>query len=285
MDKNEGIKKIISGDFGKAIIIGKVSKGKLILKLKLKGKPDEYIDFSGEDLNYEFRIDDIENFNSILSNYLNNTSLYYVYYHVDKVGNKEMYCFDLAGDRLLELQFDKEFYSMLPTDLAKSINQKARNDILELIDELEMHNIIIDNLDCFNKNFLLIKYLPEELLVYNALSYEDNDGNRKISKEEKDFIYKLLEKLTKKDELDIEYFYNIKTIIETELDNINIEQKNNILKNISLKLGKTYFDGLEIKLNSKIILTIKNTETLVLFKEFLDSYLNNYENDITKKER
>lgn len=285
MDKNEGIKKIISGDFGKAIIIGKVSKGKLILKLKLKGKPDEYIDFSGEDLNYEFRIDDIENFNSILSNYLNNTSLYYVYYHADKVGNKEMYCFDLAGDRLLELQFDKEFYSMLPTDLAKSINQKARNDILELIDELEMHNIIIDNLDCFNKNFLLIKYLPEELLVYNALSYEDNDGNRKISKEEKDFIYKLLEKLTKKDELDIEYFYNIKTIIETELDNINIEQKNNILKNISLKLGKTYFDGLEIKLNSKIILTIKNTETLVLFKEFLDSYLNNYENDIIKKER
>lgn len=285
MDKNEGIKKFISGEFGKAIIIGKVSKGKIILKLKLKGKPDEYIEFTGEELIYEFRIEDIENFKSILSNYLNNTSLYYVHYHNDKVGNKKMYCFDLAGDRILELQFDKEFYSMIPSNLSILINKKARNDILKLIEELEFKNIVIDNLDCFNQNFLLIKYLPEELLTYNALSYEDNDGNRVISNEEKDFIYKLLEKNIKKDELNIDYFYNIKMIIDTELFKENQKEKTNILKNISLKLEKKYFDGLEINLNNKTILTIKNIETLMLFKEFLDSYLNNYEKNITKKER
>lgn len=285
MDKNQGIEKFLSGNFGEAIIIGRVTKGKIVLTLKLKGKPDEYIDFSGEELKNEFRIEDIESFNSLLSNYLNKVSLYYLYYHADKIGDKEMYCFDLSGDRDLKLQFDKEFYSMLPVDFASSINKKTRNDILELIDELEVQNIVIDNLDCFNKNFLLIKYIPDEILTYNALSIEDDNGKRKVSDDERDFIYKLLEKFIKSNEIDIDYFYNIKVIIETELDNINIEQKNNILKNISLKLGKTYFDGLEINLNDKTILTIKNIETIIIFKEFLDSYLNNYENEITKKER
>ena len=145
MEKEEGIKKFISGDFGKATIKGKITKEKIILELIMIGKPEEFIEYSGEELKCEFSINNIETFNCLLSNYLNRNMLCLAYYYNEKIRNKETYVFSLAGDRKLDLHFDKEFFSKLPSDLPILINRKVRNDALEFIKDLDIRNVVIQN--------------------------------------------------------------------------------------------------------------------------------------------
>lgn len=285
MEKDIDIKKFISGDFGKATIIGKVSNGKIILDIKLEGIPDNSWEYDKIDNTLKADIDNkIELFNYFLSNYLENNFLNTVNYFVNDTKYKNKNIFEIEGSRNLKIILDNDFLALLSDDFIEKINQKRRKDILECVNEFDNEILNLHNLDCkrINSSFCGGRY--GSYFVYSALAV-NVDGNSVIPDSEKEFINNMFKLLINKENVDIEYFYNLKTIIDSELLNKYDNNKENILKNISLRLGEKYYNCLDISLNSKNYLTIYDLETLLLFKDFLNNYISEYEKEIGKKVR
>lgn len=269
MIKNEDIKKFISGDFGKATIMGKVSKGKPVLKLKLEGQPEDVFEYSDVDKDFNFENIGIDLFSCLISNYLNNNILNSTYYHVVNGKNGEIFHFNINGSRELNIALDKEFYSMLSNDFYLEFDRKRRNDILIYMKDLSIQLIYINNLDCFNLNSSSCFSTYDDYFIYDALAFENSDGKKVIPNEEKEFVYDIFDYYIKKEEIDLNYFYKIKSLIDKLLLGIDINDEKDMLK--------------EISLNSKTSLSVTNIQTLILFKSFLDKYLSKYEKEKIEK--
>ena len=285
MDKIDNIRKFISGDFGNATIYGKVIDGNISLDIKLEGIPDKSWEYDKIDNTLKADIDNkIELFNYFLSNYLENNFLNTVNYFVNDTKHKNKNIFEIEGSRNLKIILDNDFLALLSDNFLEKINQKRRKDILECVNEFDNECLKIHNMDCkiINSSFCGGRY--GSYFVYSALAV-NVDGNSVIPDSEKEFINNMFKLLINKENVDIEYFYNLKTIIDSELLNQNDNNQSNILKNISLRLGEKYYNYLDIRLNSKNYLTIHDLETLLLFKDFLNNYISEYEKEIGKKER
>jgi len=282
MLKIDGIEKFISGNFENATICGKNSNGKIVLDIKMEGIPDKFCEYDKRDssLKEEDVDNKIELLNYLISNYLKYNFLNGVNYFVNDSKHNDKNIFELKGSRNLKIILDKEFFELLPNDFIDKIDKKRRNDILECIEDInfDVEFLKIHNLDCKNTNTSFCGGIPGYYFIYNVLALNTNDDNI-IPDTEKEFINKVFKTFMNKEKIDLEYFYNLKIIIDSELLNKDSNDETNILKNISLKLGNKFYNCLEIKLNNKTNLNIYDLKTLLFFRSFLDEYLNEYKNE------
>ena len=271
----EQIKKFITGDFSKALLIANVNNNKIDLSLKQDGISFDVVrEISDNIPNFELDNDPKQLFEFLFNYYLYN-DISGTSYYTECPGHENKVCFKIFGSNNLDIVIDSDIISILPNNFMDRLEQRKRECILECLKDTDYKTIQINNLDCCNTYLSLTGGNYYDDIVYNVLAKKDKNNNPYIPKEEIDLIKGMLEISIEKEKVDYEYLNNVKKVIDLVYSNIDINNINDkeILKEISKKLGLNYVYDLELKLNNSIVFSISNINTLNIFREFLEKYL------------
>lgn len=264
----EQLRDFVSGNFKGAVISGKTKKDKVELILKLnsrieKDKEKEYLHLYNVDLE-ELVKQPKELLNYLIDKYLENNTIIGVQYFVNVQNHSDKTSFvinSVNGSFIIALRDD--CMSLLPDNFVQKLETAKKEGIIKVINQVDIKKIKIHN---FGKHTFFNNYktgLRKDTIEpgtyhYDALRTEDAKGNFINYQGEREFTKKILEILTEKGIVDLNYLK---------------------LTDGVFKFG--YFNSMrDYNLNDKTKFEAESNGDLFVFMEFLDEYLSKYKDEV-----
>lgn len=266
MVKIEELRKFVSGDFTSAVLSTERKGNKIELNLNLVNRNKIKNNFMHM---YNTNLERLTNtpkelVSYMLEKYLENSTILGAAYFVTEQSEKNKLSFIMNGAyNHLKIEFSNNCMELLPCNLFEKIETAKKEGILKTINNVDIKKIVLSNFDKNNigrdyKTGLRSDTMDDSKYYYESLRIQDKSGDPISYEGEKDFVFKLLETLVEKGDVNYD-------LLRTYDD--------------MFKFGY-YNKNIDYMINDKICINCNTNSDLMVFAEFLDKYLNKFKDEI-----